>query len=452
MKPRLPPSRDLLLLFSIAFLTHLGLWTYTYNVPEARNTIDSVEYTRSATNFLENGTIYSGRMDRRLEPSLFSRRPPLYPLLLAALRPISKDAGLITLAQILLNFLGAYMLWEILRRLLVTRYLRILVVAAYLFYPTQLIYTHLIMAEVLLQLTLLSALFFLVRFQQSKNWSDLSLFNLMLALSALTKPLMVYFWLPSLVYQAWLLWRLKKSRLIFLALIPLLFVTVWSYRNYLHTSYFHFSSIKTSNMLHVNIRGLVRRSEGKERARIVARELEKEADNAGSFAEANRAVERAFFETMLKNWKSLIPVYLRGSLFFFLDPGRYDLYEFLNLPHDVRSFQFLRGGIRDAIQKLGGVPPYVPPYFVLVGSINLVLLVGFIYTAFSRRYPSEIRFFVLTLMAYVLLIVAQTGLSRFRLSLMPFLFLSLPPLLEALFNIPQAKGNLEQHEQQTGQL
>jgi hypothetical protein len=184
-------------------------------------------------------------------------------------------------------------------------------------------------------------------------------------------------------------------------------------------------------MLHVNIRGMVSRVEGKEKARIVTRDIQKKAENAESFAEASRVVERAFLETMLKNWPSQLAVYSRGCLFFFLDPGRFDLYEFLDLPHNIRSSQILKGGISGALEKLEEFPPYVPTYFVLVGTINLLLLVGLLYCGLSRRYPFEIKLFVFILMAYVLLIVLPTGLSRFRLSIMPFLFLALPPLLES---------------------
>jgi len=452
MTARLRLPRDLLLLLSLVCLTHLGLWMYTYNSPKARRTVDSVEYIRSASNLLNRGTVYSGRLDQEIHPALFSRRPPLYPLFIASLLPISRDPGIITLAQILMNFLGAYFIWEILCYLRVARYLRIPVIALYLFYPTQLIYTHLIMAEILLQLTLLAAFFFLVRFHESKQWYHLALCNLMLALAALTKPIMVYFWLPSLLYQTWLLWRFRKPKLILLAFIPLFFVSVWSYRNFVHTGYFHFSSIKTSNMLHVNIRGMVRRVEGNEKARIVTRDLQREAEKARSFAEANRAIERAFFETMLKNWRSQCAVYSRGSLFFFLDPGRYDLYEFLDLPHNIRSFQFLRGGIDSVLAKLGELPPYAPPYLALVGAINLLLLIGLIYCGFSSCYSVEIKLFVLCLMAYVLLIVAPTGLSRFRLSVMPFLFVALPPLLERLFGSWQQRRSCHKDEPRAGQL
>ena len=62
--------------------------------------------------------------------------------------------------------------------------------------------------------------------------------------------------------------------------------------------------------------------------------------------------------------------------------------------------------------------------------MNLLLLAGFVNCALVRHYPLAIRLFILVMLAYILLIVAPTGLSRFRLSVMPFLFVSLPPLLE----------------------
>jgi hypothetical protein len=185
-------------------------------------------------------------------------------------------------------------------------------------------------------------------------------------------------------------------------------------------------------MLHVNIRGVVRRTEGTAKANEFAEGVEREAKGAGNFAEESRTVERAFFSTMLKNWRTLMIVYPVGTLFFFLDPGRFDIYEFLNLPHNLRSFQILKAGLREKIQILIQLPPLILPYLIVVGVINLLVLIGFAFFLVSRRYPIELKIFILILLGYVILIVAPTGLARFRLSFMPFLFLALPPFLEAL--------------------
>lgn len=433
MKTLSVPKRDFTILLCLAFITHLGLWIYGQLSPEIRKTNDSGEYLLTAENLLTEGVIYSGKLeDQTLKPALFSKRPPVYPAFIAFLSPISDDPGIVALAQVLLNFLCAYLLWEILGYLEVSRKLRVITVALYLFYPAQLIYTQLIMAEILFQGALLASFFFLVRFRETGQWQDSAYCHILLGLSALTKPIMVYFWLPNLLYQAWLAHRLRKPKMVFLALIPLFFVTLWSYRNYLHTGYFHFSSIKTSNMMYVNIPGMVRRTEGADEARTAIRELRRRADSAQSFAEASRTVEHAFLRTVFRNPGTVIRSYARGSLFFFLDPGRFDLYEFLDLPHDIRGFQFLKGSVKDTFELLEALPPYVLPYFLLVGTINLLLLAGFIYCALSARYPLELRLFALILVGYTLLIVGPTGLSRFRLGIYPFLVLALPPLLARL--------------------
>lgn len=432
--------RELLILLCLASIIHLFLWAYGQNSPSARRTNDSPEYLRAAENFLSSGTFYSGRMDRQPQPAMFSRRPPLYPLLIAALRSISKDTGLIVFVQIILSLTGAILIWKILCYLEFRRTITTFVTALFLFYPTQIIYTHLVMAEVLLQWMLLSSFYFLVRFQETEKWYHLALCNLFLGLTALTKPVMVYFWVPNLFFHIWWMRRLARQKLILLALIPLSLVSLWSYRNYLHTNYFHFSSIKTSNMLHVNIRGIVRQTEGKERAHSLTRELEEKTKRTQDFAEASRTVERAFFETMIKNWRTLITAYPRGSLLFFLDPGRFDIYEFLELPHNIRGGEILRADFWNKLRKLKEIPVSILSYLTVVGAINILLLAGLFYFLFDRRYPIELKSFSLLLLFYVLAIVAPTGLSRFRLSVMPFLFLSLPPLLER-FSFRNAEGS-----------
>ena len=186
-------------------------------------------------------------------------------------------------------------------------------------------------------------------------------------------------------------------------------------------------------MLNVNILSVVRKAEGRERADAVRLELQQKAKNAASFAEASRAIESAFFETMVTNWKVFAVSYARGTLFFFLDPGRFDLYEFLDLPHDFRGYQLLRFDLGGLIRKLRGLPPYVPIYLLCVGTLNVCLLAGFIFFLLARRFSLELELFLIILIGYVLLIVAPTGLSRFRLSVVPFLFLASTPLLERVF-------------------
>ena len=174
---------------------------------------------------------------------MFTKRPPLYPLLLSFLRSAWPDSQSITLFNLALGLLNGYLLWRLSAQVGLSSRIRLATVAAFFFYPAQIVYTHLVMSEILLQTLLLLSVFFFFQFQKSGNLTQLWLVNASLALGLLTKPSLMLIWIPGLVFHLWLFLRSRRKVVLLAALVPVLAVAALSYRNYLKTGLFHFSSM-----------------------------------------------------------------------------------------------------------------------------------------------------------------------------------------------------------------
>jgi 4-amino-4-deoxy-L-arabinose transferase-like glycosyltransferase len=216
------------------------------------------------------------------------------------------------------------------------------------------------MAEILVQFLLFLSFVFLIAGIKKNSLNLLGLTNLTLGLAALTKPVMVYFWIPNLLYHVWLAYRLRSVKLVGWAFIPLLIVSGWSYRNYLVTDYYHFSSIKTINMS-FNLDG----SSNPQALPLT------EYSRTKDFGSWSREVERVFIQDRLSNWPTTVYRQFLGTLAFLLDPGRFDIFQILGIPHTVRFPDLLYSRSGSFGSRLGQVPAGVVVYLFAVFLLNL---------------------------------------------------------------------------------
>ncbi len=412
---------------------YCAAFSYGLLFPETRFTADSFEYIQSARNFLGEGIFYSGSLDQPIDPMLYSLRTPLYPFIISLSIYVTQSPIWVTLFQLLLTLLGAYFLWEILAFLNCKTSIASLVVTCYLLYPAQVIYTNLFMAEITLQFLLLASLYFCTRFCKTGNMGNLALMNVCLGLAALAKPIMMYFWIPNLLFHGFLFWRNRRKSILVLALLPACCVFLWSYRNYSLTDYFHFSSIKTYNMLRYNMRSLVRDSHRSSEANQIRKEFGKRLESASDLAESSRMIEAEFARTAFANWKSTAESYIEGTLTLFLDPGRFDIYQFLGLDSDVRAGDVFKSELTAIPALLLKIPIPILIHLILVGLLNLFIAAAFVYFLVKSSGRPEFKLYVVLVVLYMVAVAAPTGVSRFRLSFMPFLLVTTPLLGEYLY-------------------
>lgn len=417
-----------LLLIAAAALAQVVVYFVVEQDPQSRILYDSREYISAGSNLFSDGILYCGQLDGEVDPALFTKRPLAYPLLVGLILHLGGGIGGIVLVQVILSLLEAILLYWIAGLLDITQPYRLIVVTVFLFYPAQIIYSQVVMAEILVQFLLFLSFVFLIAGINKNSLNLLGLTNLTLGLAALTKPVMVYFWIPNLLYHVWLAYRLRSVKLVGWSLIPLLIVSGWSYRNYLVTDYYHFSSIKTINMS-FNL-------DGSSSPQALPSTKYSRIENFGSWS---REVERVFIQDRLSNWPTTVYRQVLGNLAFLLDPGRFDIFQILGIPHSVRLPDLLHSRSRSSSSILGQVPGGILVYLSLVFLLNLLVSAAFLYFPFKENVRLEYKVYWVMLVLYAIVLTGPIGASRFRLEVEPFLLLALPFLLKRVMSAWQAK-------------
>jgi 4-amino-4-deoxy-L-arabinose transferase-like glycosyltransferase len=418
----------MLLLIAAAVLSHVVVYLMVEQHPQSRILYDSREYLSAGSNLLSQGVLYSGKLDGAVDPALFTKRPPAYPLLVGLILQLGGGIGGIVLLQVILTLSEAILLYWIAGLLDLRGAYRLATATVFLFYPAQIIYSQVVMAEILVQFLLFLSFVFLITGIKKNSLSLLGLVNLTLGLAALTKPVMVYFWIPNLLYHVWLAYRLRSVKLVGWAFIPLLIVSGWSYRNYLVTGYFHFSSVKTINMK-FNL-------DGSSNPQALPLTEHSRIEDFGSWS---REVERDFIRDRISNWPATVYRQFLGNLAFLLDPGRFDIFQILGIPHSVRFPELLHSPLRSTFSILAQVPLGILVYLGTVLLLNLLVLASFLYVLFKEDVRLEYKVYWVMLVLYVIVLTGPIGASRFRLEVEPFLLLALPFFLKRVMSAWQAK-------------
>lgn len=417
------PRRELthvIIVLVCAFALHILLLLHTSQHPHVRLTNDSHEYLAAAANLREAGVLYAGSLADKRSEELYSKRPPLYPLMILGARSIHDSTEAVIWLQILLNGAGFTLLYGTLRNLGVPHRFRLAASTLYLFYPSQLIYTHLVMSEVLLQGELLFMLF-VVSSGIAGTRSTLA-FNAALCLAMLTKPVMVLFWLPNLAFGAYLSYRRRTRSFVLLSCVPILVLCGWSVRNYHQTGDYHFSSISSIALREYNTYYFLSGAEGKDAAEGFTARIE-EASSGAAYTRRVAISDSSCRQVLLRNLLPYSVFHLRGVLLFFIDPGRFDISQFL---HEQTRDGFLSGlstdGMAGAVRVLRDMPTAVIVYLTAVLAVNIVLIAGF--AGFLLRKtgcPRQVKSYALALVLGIALATGPLGASRFRLPLLPYL-------------------------------
>ncbi len=404
--------RILLLLLGLVLLLHLACFFHIRANRHVLFTFDSWEYLQAADNLRTHGVLYAGDLSEPVTPDLFTRRPPLYPLLLSFLRSAWPDSQSITLFNLALGLLNGYLLWRLSAQVGLSSRIRLATVAAFFFYPAQIVYTHMVMSEILLQTLLLLSVFFFFQFQKSGNLTQLWLVNASLALGLLTKPSLMLIWIPGLVFHLWLFLRSRRKVVLLAALVPVLAVAAWSYRNYLKTGHFHFSSM--AGEMEARYLRWYDRVEYPD-----APWPQVSSPRVEGWATEQREVRTSLYQRFARNPLAVARLQVMGIGFFFLDPGRFDLHHF----QGSRFSPGLARHLGRTRQILGQTPLPLLALLALIGLVNLAVLAAYVAFPFQKSPPAEVKVFVFFLVLYAAVMTIGIGRSRYRLSVMPELFL-----------------------------
>jgi hypothetical protein len=391
---------------------------------------DSDRYVQAALNLKEHGQLYA-----RLWPTSppagqavqeFSIRTPGYPGIILALDGERGQPVVLLLVQNLLSLLaigGLFRGWAWWARPQGRQWAWAVVCA--LTFPAQLIYANAIMSEIMLQAVILALLVAYLAYLKTRKQSYFFIVAIAAIMALLLKP--VFYPFAGIIAAFGIVdgWRRRQWVVPMVSLLPMAVVVGYMAWNQQRTGYFHFSSIADINLLHYNAAGVVRQVEGPAAEEAWVAGVLCKAQAQPDFAARQHLIQQQAGAVLRAHPVVYAGQHVLGMAAFFLDPGRFDISEFLNLaPLAGGGFlaQARAGGLWAAVQRL--------PWGLLLG-LGAVLLanVGRLVLAVRgfRRLRHEAAIMrhgswaALGLLGYVALLTGPLGAARFLVPVWPLL-------------------------------
>ena len=424
--------REMILMGGVVLSLHLVFFVLQ-NFFNRAFLADSLQYLTIADNLLEHGTFYGWNLNEPIDMQGYSQRPPGYPFFLLPFRLFSDSVFPVLFLQILVStgtFLGVLKLWRELELKISPLWG---LVPALVFFPAQLIYSNMIMSEILFQAFVFWAFYFLVKFLREPRGKYLLFYNLLICAGLLTKPVLYLWWIPNLVILGWLAYKHKKFQWILFGVLPIVAITSWCGINYTRTGYYHFSSITSINLLNYNASRTLVAVYGAEKEDSIILGVMTQAKTIKDFQEREEYMKGEATRLIMEHKGAYAKQHAKGMVNFFLDPGRFDLYHFFGLEEGEFHgllFYFSRDGYAGIFQFIKEQPPLPATSLILIMVWNGLLLLGLLNFLFLKRVPWEIRLLVLLMVGYICAATGPLGASRFKIPIYPLLVLTIPFLWE----------------------
>ena len=393
---------------------------------------DTGDYLQQAENIAAGRLWSSGTPEATAaDPRLVSRRLPGYGAFLGIVRLVSGSHVWLGLVQSVLGVVLAWVLWRAAVQIGPPRWRPLALGLALT--PAAWIVAQAPMSDLPFALLLLVATERVVAYVREQHRRNLAWAHAALALAFLLKPVLLYFWPLALALTAWMLWR-RGARGVRLwpaalaGLIPLLALGL-SLGHGSQTGFREVTSLQTQNLWQQNARRAMLRT---------GDEAEYEATDARlaaipDYADRQRQTADAARAAILSRPLAYAAVHMQGVAAFALDPGRYDLAVFFDLP--VGS----SGGMDAAARGLGPLASFLRTQplplalaLALLLAWNALVAVAFLVWAWRGPAPLDVRVWAFVLVAYLAFVTGPVGAARYRLAVVPILLLALPWAWDAL--------------------
>jgi len=281
---------------------------------------DSAEYLTEAANIADSGTFYAGSANQEINPALYTRRPPLYPLFIRFARIFSASDILVILLQNILSVLSIMLVRKTALEWGYKRNRDQWALLLLIFTPAQFIYANLVMSEILFQFILILMIRYFLRYLADKKGSHLLLYNLFIFIAAAVKPVMYLFVIPNLLFLAWLSVKGKSVRPVLTALIPLFLVLGYSQWNTMRSGRFEFSSIQTTNLVNYNTYYFLAKTHGEKYAENTVDSIYAVANKFDSYGERMAYLDHTAMKVIKAEPVKYSWFHFKGMVRFFLDP------------------------------------------------------------------------------------------------------------------------------------
>lgn len=401
-----------ILIFLIVF--HFALF-YSLSM-EPLNMRDSQEYINSSISYKINDNFYAGELGDNTDFRLFGKRTPFYPLVLFVFNILNLNLNLVFILQIFIALFNIYLTLKLLQ-FLSNHHRKPLYFFTFflLFTPSLFIYSLVVMADIWLQFFVTICFWAFVEFIKTKHSYWIVLLIIASTFAALTKPVFLLFSLITAVWSSYYFLVKSRNKVLFLvSLVPIISWYIISNQNQKNTGVFHYSSIGYINLLHYNTNLFLNKTIGKTETEKLLSPLMTVPASKEEFETNYKEVKRVCTAEILKHPFSYAVFHLKGVVYFFVDPGRFDIYSFLRI-EKTDSNGFLHNGVN--VSKIKSVFQQEPLIFlglIVVLLVNIIKTIGFFgFVWISRK--NTIVLIGAAIVFYVALLTGPLGASRFAL-------------------------------------
>ena len=385
---------------------------------------DSYEYVYEALHIKQHFFFYSGSPALPVVPEYMTFRPPLYPLLLAAVYTLSINNWLVLVLQNLLSVLNMCYLRKMLRGLGYKPKYDWLLLLLLATCPAQFIHASTVEPEILLQFFVLMYVRHFILLVQQKKQKHAWAMSLALVLGLLTKPVLYPFTAVHFLMLVVLGFRFKTSRSGWLAaaLVPLLIIIGYSGWNASRTGKFHFTSNQSFNAVYYYYFYL-NHKEGADSAQRFLRTERAKIASLHSFKERYDYGNNRGKELLRQNFGPYMAYHLKNSARFFVDPGKGDIDLFTGRLTYGNLYHAAGKGFYATVKEKGwwgGTAYYLQhePSMVIVLVIflfNCIRLAGILFYLAEKKQNGLVRTFLVCFLLYFALLTGPIATPRYVL-------------------------------------
>jgi hypothetical protein len=399
--------------WSIVVVIHVSFFSIAVQKKNF-TTKDSLEYLWQSQNIKSSGSWYAGDLTQEINPALYNQRPPVYGAFLSLLNVdiALNNIYLLLFIQLGISLLTIFISVQFVKLFLGEEWNRLWLLIPLVFFPSQFVYSNMVMSETLLQLFVLLAIYFIARLIKYSQMKDLWWSQWSVAIAMAIKPIMWMF--PFVAMVSFLIHFFnKKVKLIALITFIIPFTTIALFMGYSHakTGIWEFSSIQRKLMINYNSYAILKDVFNEEEAVKTISEFQNSVDSL-PYVEKCQRIDEFNRELLFSHPMSAIKAELSGIFRFFVGHPRWDLEAFsYGSLNEVNSYQ-LSFEFKSLTYSV---------YLFSCALVGFILLIAFLKFIFSRHISYSLRGCIASIVIYFAIVTGPSASTRFRLPVFPVL-------------------------------
>ncbi len=385
---------------------------------------DSFEYYHLANNIKNSFEFYSADINSVIQFENYTKRPPIYAIFILIFSFFLNSNISVLVFQNILSIASVFIclrLFEKYYKDINKKLLLVLITSSI----SQFIYANYLMSEMLFQFLIVLLCYFFHQTVTKKTIYQLLYFQIIIILLFLTKPVFYLFIVPNIFLCIWFTKHIKKAYLF--SLIPIIVCAFYMNWNYSRTGSYDFSSIQNINLKNYNLYYFNLNKYGEAYAKTVDAKISNLASTKSTYVEIQNEIKEKSIGYIKKDWFSYFTTHIKGSFRMFLDPGRFDVYNFLEYKNNT-EVGFLhhlnKNGIFGALEYFKKQPLLILLVIPIILLFNILKLIGFArFWLYNYKTTPMIFWFMLFVIIYITALSGLIGSSRFLVPILPMYIL-----------------------------